>query len=128
MKTIENVTLYKCDFCEKELKRKHAMENHERICFHNPANNRKCFEGCKYLVQRKIELELGYDYYDSGEPATRMYNGFYCGLKEHFLMPPMVVNKDGGINAKHGYDEKGKEVEQELMPLECDKFDDGFNF
>ncbi len=25
MITIENVTIYKCDFCKKELKRKHSM-------------------------------------------------------------------------------------------------------
>lgn len=25
MKEINNVTIYKCDFCKKELKRKHAM-------------------------------------------------------------------------------------------------------
>jgi hypothetical protein len=128
MKTIENVTLYKCDFCKKELKRKHAMEKHEKTCFNNPENHRKCFESCRYLVQRKIELEIGRDNYDTGEPISRIYNGFYCGLKKHFLMPPMVENKDGGKNAKYGYDEKGEEVEQESMPKECAEFDDGFGF
>lgn len=30
-----NVTVYKCEFCNKKLYRKHAMIKHEDLCIHN---------------------------------------------------------------------------------------------
>lgn len=54
MKTIENVTIYKCDFCPKELKRKHAMVRHEKYCFRNPINDRPCFS-CEFLEYKQGE-------------------------------------------------------------------------
>lgn len=128
MKIIENITIYKCDFCKKELKRKHAMANHEIKCNNNPDNYRICFNNCQHLERKPITLDIGIDNYISGEPEQRTYNGFYCKLKEQYLIPAVVQNKDGGINAKYGYNEKGDEVEQEFMPKECHLFDDGFNF
>jgi len=129
MKTIENVTLYKCDFCKKELKRKHAMINHEIKCHNNPENNRKCFNCCSNLERKLITLDIGIDNYHTGEPEQRTYSGFYCALKQIYLIPPIIEHKDGkNTNAKYGYDEKGEEVEQEFMPRECDLFNDGFNF
>lgn len=129
MKTIENVTLYKCDFCKKELKRKHAMVNHEIKCNGNPENYRPCFNNCKYLERKPITLDIGIDNYNTGEPEQRTYNGFYCALKKEYLIPPIIEHKDGkNTNAKYGYDEKGEEVEQEFMPEKCDLYSDGYNF
>lgn len=129
MKTIENVTIYKCDFCKKELKRKHAMANHEEKCNNNPDNNRICFNGCQHLERKPIILDIGIDNYHTGEPEQRSYNGFYCAMKKQYLIPPFIENKDGkNTNAKYGYDSKGDEVEQEFMPKECDKYDDSINF
>lgn len=128
MKEIKNVTIYKCDFCKKELKRKHSMANHEIKCHNNPENNRKCFNGCAYLERKTIELYTGIDEYNTGEPVNKKYNGFYCSAKKQYLIPPIIEHKDGkNTNAKFGYDDKGEEVEQEFMPKECDLFD-GFNF
>jgi len=128
MKEINNVTIYKCDFCKKELKRKHAMANHEKKCNNNPENWRACFNGCQHLERKPIILDIGIDNYISGEPEQRTYNGFYCALKKQYLIPAVVQNKDGGINAKHGYDKKGEEVEQYFMPKECESYDDRLNF
>lgn len=127
MKVIENVTIYKCDFCKKELKRKHAMEAHEKSCWNNPENSHKCFEGCKYLTRKPIELGIGYDDIVTGEEVTRMYSGFFCELKKDFLVPKVIENRSSN-NVWYGYDENVNEVMQEPMPKECDLFDHGFNF
>ncbi len=121
MKTIENITIYKCDHCGKELKRKHAMEKHEKCCWNNPDNNHICFNNCHHLIRKNITLGIGKDEYISGEPITKTYNGFYCSLKNEFLLPKVIENKSDG-NAFYGEDEKGNEVEQKSMPKECNDF------
>lgn len=121
MKTIENVTLYKCDFCKKEYKRKHFCADHEKMCYWNPVNNRKCFEGCLNLERKEVEVYIGRD--DRyNEPIYRTYNGFFCQSKLIYLLPPNVDSE-----AKHAYDKKGNEIEQEFMPTECDKYFNGVN-
>lgn len=127
MKTIENITIYKCDFCKKELKRKHAMVNHELKCNNNPQNQRPCLNGCKHLEKRPIEYYSGKDEYYSGEPINNSGEAFYCALKEIFIIHPKVDHNERGNNLKWVYF-KNEEVEQESMPKECDKFDYGFNF
>src|SRR6185503_10160146 len=85
MKTIENVTIYKCDFCKKELKRKHAMVNHESKCFHNPANFSPCF-GCEHLVKKETSIYV--DTY-CGQIEKELLL-FHCNKKEIFVHPRTV--------------------------------------
>ena len=102
MKTIENVTLYKCDFCKKELKRKHAMVNHEKKCNCNPINFRACTSGCIYLEREEIDIdyEVGYDY-ENGETQyeSKKVNAFKC-TKFDKIMYPYSIEKSSALE-KH---------------------------
>lgn len=121
MQIKENITLYKCDFCKKELKRKHAMEIHENQCNSNPINQRPCLSGCSHLGQRDIEYYTGTDNYQSGEPNYRKGLAFYCELKDKFMLHPKLEYKDNVENLQTVYFEN-KEVEQEWMPKKCGEF------
>lgn len=95
MTTKENVTLYKCDFCKKQLFRKHAMLKHEEGCINNPKNKIVCFSGCAYLEQ----IDLDYDvfvgrHYEDGESIlnTRKSTCFKC-LKNDQLMYSFAAEK-----------------------------------
>ena len=123
MKIIENITLYKCDFCGKELKRKYAMINHELKCNNNPINNRPCLSGCKHLDTRDINWDIGKDDYITGEPTYHNGKAFYCALHKKFILHPKVENE---IGLKFVFDSEYKEVEQEPMPKECNYFNDDF--
>lgn len=126
MRVVENVTIYKCDFCKKELKRKHAMQNHENRCNNNPINNRPCLNGCKHLEKRDINWDVGKHDYVSGEPVYHNGKAFYCALHKKFILHPKVENE---IGLKWVWNSEDKEVEQEPMPKECKEFDDNiFNF
>lgn len=122
MKTKTNVTLYQCDFCKKELKRKHSMQKHELECNCNPINRRPCLNECKYLERRKIYLGIGRDDYFTGEEITREYNGFYCALKELFLLHPKIEYRNEFIKDEVTYDDKENEISQESMPLSCEDY------
>ena len=95
-----NITLYYCEFCKKELKRKHAMVNHESKCRNNPTNYQPCFN-CKYF-QEHVDSR---NYYSCNKLNKQMYT----------------------INAVHKkllekYPESFEEQEQ--MPLlECPSFE-----
>lgn len=122
MKTIENVTIYKCDFCKKELKRKHAMVNHEIICYHNPINKKACY-GCAYLTKKKVFVsfekhynpEYGTDYVDEEKEV------FQC-TKFGKLMFPWSIERKGLQNIWSTFED------QEAMPKSCDGFYDGYSF
>lgn len=122
MKTIENVTLYKCDFCKKELKRKHAMANHEVGCNRNPINNRPCLNACTHLSQTEIEYETGIDDYFTGEPQTRKANTFFCSLKKQLMLHPKLEHKESGKYLKNVY-KNSEEVEQDWMPKDCSSYE-----
>jgi hypothetical protein len=121
MKTIENVTIYKCDFCKKELKRKHAMENHEENCLSNPKNNRACLNGCIYL--ERVEKEVPFEYYyhpDYGsENSMKKVSVFRCSKFDKLMYPFSIERKKDML-------EKYPETfeEQEAMPKECNQFSD----
>jgi len=119
MKKIENVTIYKCDFCKKEMKRKHAMEKHENECNCNPINLRPCLDWCKYLERKPVILGTGREDYNSGEEITKEYNGFYCSLKKQYLIHPKAEYKNPYIKSEVTYNKNDDEITQELMPKEC---------
>lgn len=119
MKTIENITLYKCDFCKKELKRKHAMINHEFKCNCNPINFRACTNGCAFLEREKIDIDIETHFdHINGEHSykTIEVNAFKC-TKFDKIMYPYSIEKSSAL-------EKYPETfeYQEPMPKVCDSF------
>jgi len=114
MKTIENVTIYKCDFCKKELKRKYAMVKHEIKCFHNPVNFSPCFN-CSNLEKKEVKY-----YFDTfqGE-SSKDLNLFHCKLKQIFLYPA-TSDINNVFELGDDFNEK--------MPKECDLFSNDFEF
>lgn len=122
MITVENVTIYKCDFCKKELKRKHAMVDHESKCGANPINHRPCLNGCVHLDVKEIEYTRGDDY--NGDPIYTKGNAFYCKLKDTFMLLPKVEN-ESGLKWVHCGNE---EVQQFPMPKECESSGDDLDF
>jgi len=121
MKTIENVTLYKCDFCKKELKRKHAMVRHENQCNCNPENFKACTNGCNHL--KKIEIDVDFEtYYDyeNGEQnySTKKVFVFECSKFYKLMYPYSIEKKDLPNRFPDTYDG------QEAMPKECEGFND----
>jgi len=122
MKTIENVTLYKCDFCKKELKRKHAMINHEIRCNNNPVNNRPCLNCCIHSELKEIQYEAGYDDYNTGESVMKTGTTFFCSLKKQLMLHPKLEYKENGKYLKNVY-QNDEEVEQDWMPKECSSYE-----
>jgi hypothetical protein len=116
MKIIENITLYKCDFCKKELKRKWAIERHEERCMGNPIHNRPCFH-CQHLERREIEFRTQYEYPD-GEPVYHKSDGFFCAAKQQLLLHPKTQFFKG-LGDLWFVQLDGKETEQFEMPEEC---------
>lgn len=123
MKTIENVTIYKCDFCKKELKRKHAMLKHEELCSNNPNNHKACMNGCSHLIQEEIEVWFDNPYYhpdysNSSEGDYKKVTVFKC-TKLDKLMYPFSIERRNIVNEYPSTFEN-----QEPMPKECTVFDD----
>lgn len=125
MKTIENITLYKCDFCKKELKRKHAMINHEIRCNNNPLNNRPCLNCCIHSELKEIQYEAGYDDYNTGESVMKTGTTFFCSLKKQLMLHPKLEYRENGKYLKNVY-QNDEEVEQDWMPKECSSYETGF--
>lgn len=73
----ENVTIYKCEFCKKELKVKHAMVKHEDDCISNPKNFRICHD-CTFCEEKQVDYTVfGFNGYSEVE-VDKKANGFYC--------------------------------------------------
>jgi hypothetical protein len=111
----QNVTVYQCEFCKKKMFRGHAMENHEEMCFHNPANKRPCFE-CGNLIKK--EATIYFDTFD-GE-GSRQVNIFYCTHFERYMHTPQNEMKMNDIDL--GYETNHP------MPLTCEHFTDNLPF
>lgn len=124
MKVIENVTIFKCDFCSKELKRKNAMQKHEKQCYNNPDNFRACFNCCIHL-ESKNDGDNEIHYIAGGEYNIRLErtpNYFFCNKKQIKIYTPNAEFK--GLPKLY----PDTFEDQEPMPKECEYFDDGFNF
>lgn len=109
MKTIENITVYQCEFCKRKMYRKHAMVAHEIRCTMNPENIAKC-SGCEFLK----EITHTYGYGDT--EYERSSKAFLCTKLNKMLYPAKVVHK--GLLQKHPVTFDG----QEQMPKECELF------
>jgi hypothetical protein len=108
MKTIKNVTLYQCEYCKKDYKRKHFAISHEPKCRKNPANDQKCLHGCRHLEKKEVEI-----YFDILD-CYNIKELLYCNAKEEFVHPFWV----------EGYlqEDIKDEIPNNPMPEECDKY------
>jgi len=111
MKKIENITIYKCDFCKKKYEKQQACEKHEKYCTKNPENHSIC-SGCIYLEEKKEEIDNGDSWY-----AGRMVKYFFC-KKHNQRMHPLKCERTG-ITEK--YPEQFEE--SILFPKECADFE-----
>lgn len=116
MKVKENVTVYQCEHCDKKLFRKHAMENHEMMCYHNPDNFRPCY-GCVFLGKKKVQVNTNYPNPWGGDMFMDK-ELFYCHKKETFLHSPQVEMKGNAIDQENIEDE----VENNPMPISCEMY------
>ena len=117
MKIKHRVTLYVCDFCNKKLQVKGAMQRHEERCNKNPANDRPCLN-CPYLENKEVEYDTGMsDYYNGETIYAKSKNGFFCSKKQIMLLHPSTQWK------KHSLGwvlVDGEETKQFDMPESCD--------
>ena len=121
MKTIENVTLYKCDYCNKELKRKHAMIKHEKTCERSPDVEKACFN-CKHLdsIEKEVWFDNPYynpDYSNSREGDYKKVNVFHCKKLDKLMFPYSIEKRDLHNRFPSTYEE------QEAMPHKCFYFE-----
>lgn len=114
----ENVTLFCCEHCKKELKRKHSMEKHEKICDKNPVNMSHCYS-CKFLngIEKEVSFEI---YFGDGETdyVNKKVNVFHCSKFDKFMYPYSIERKGLPDRFPSTYDE------QEPMPKlgMCEEF------
>lgn len=55
MKVLENITIYKCDYCPKWYQLERFANKHEKYCRLNPNNRHACFDYCQHLVKERGE-------------------------------------------------------------------------
>lgn len=120
MKVLENITIFRCDYCFKEMKRKHSMVNHELICDKNP-NNQKACHFCKNLevIEKEVFFENPYYHpdYNDDDGEWKSVKVFRCILFDK-LMYPYSIEKRGLPNKyPDTFDE------QEPMPIVCESFE-----
>jgi len=115
MKIKENITLYCCGFCRKELKVKHAMAKHESNCVRNPKNIKPCMD-CAFMEreERDVEFITSYHGFD-GETMyqTKNVSAFRCRKFEKTMFPFQIERKELHIKFPETYED------QEPMPNEC---------
>ena len=115
MKIIENVTIYKCEYCKKELKLKHAMIKHEEKCLNNPKNHRACMT-CRHLTTETKKVWFENLYYDPEHEDSGSYQEkqvFKCESLGK-LMYPFKIERSGAADK---YPETFED--QEPMPKDC---------
>jgi len=123
MKIIENITIFKCDFCKKELKRKYAMEAHELRCGNNPINDRVCLH-CPHLDRKEIEFDTGISTYHGFEPVYRKAQTFYCKAKNILLLHPKTDYLKSDLSWVYL---DNKETEQFPMLVDCEVYENDKN-
>lgn len=113
MKVLESVTRYQCEFCKKELKRKHAMVRHEKYCNHNPSTFKAC-DMCVFITETKI------DYMSfNGERTAKSY---YCSKLDTVVYPNKVERL--GLPEKYPETFSG----QMPMPRTCEHRMDEYDY
>lgn len=113
---VTNVTIYKCEFCKKELKRKHAMVNHEEICDNNPKNKKACY-GCIHLQEHDTEYYTEHRGYDGEYDETEHKSHCFRCEKFEKLMFTWKAEK---LKLPEKYPETFED--QKRMPNSCRHF------
>lgn len=113
MEVIENTTIYKCNFCPRYLRKKHAMIKHEDLCIYNPKNHSAC-SSCKFLKEVEGSYEMRHP--EHGGNFTMTTKAFVCEKFGKKLYPFKVIRK--GLLEKYPETFEG----QELMPNKCSEF------
>ena len=81
----ENVTIYQCEFCKRNMLVKHAMIKHIVWCYKNPANKVKC-ENCVHLKEVENEYTVfRFNGYEETE-YTRKSKSFKCEKLDKILL------------------------------------------
>lgn len=110
---IENVTIYKCEFCSKKLYRKHAMLKHEDLCFNNPKNIKACMN-CEFL--EKIQINAHWLVGNSEHvDNSKQVDVFRCNKLDKLMFP-------FSIERRKLHEKFDTYSEQEPMPSKCDEF------
>lgn len=118
MKTITGITLFQCDFCKKDYKRKHHCEKHENQCFKNPKNFRPCFS-CHQLTKESVEVQFeGCGLYGEYAEFFETKEILFCNHFGTFLHTPQNAIKGNAYELSEGNEE---------MPIQCAKFDSDSN-
>ena len=115
MKIKENVTLYICEHCKKEMKTLKGMARHERICNKNPLNVRIC-HGCSHLEEKEIEVTY-FNYANGYETEhVKKAKSFYCNKLKVGVYPYVVERRGLQDSYPETFDE------QVPMKKECKDF------
>lgn len=115
MKVLENITLYKCEFCKKKLQVKHAMVRHEEFCSKNPKNIKAC-SMCVFLKETTVEYTKFYfNGYSESEQDVKA-KGFKCEKLNKLLYPTKVEKLDLPNRFPETF------ADQEPMPNKCEHF------
>jgi hypothetical protein len=88
MKIQLNVTIYKCDHCNKRYLVKSACEKHETFCSKNPENVFAC-AGCIHIKERSEVIDDD----SSGWLCSKTIKYFYCEKLNKRLHPLKAVRK-----------------------------------
>lgn len=118
MHIIENVTIYKCEYCRKESKNKGAMTRHENKCKNNPKNHKACIGGCSYLKYKEVEV----CFEERGLNVANKYvkiNIPYCTKLDKLMFPYSIERKN--LHKKYSTFDG-----QEPMPHKCDHFNQNY--
>jgi len=116
---IRTQEIYNCEHCNKLYLRKKSCEMHEKYCMKNEANIPKCF-GCEFLSKEEGETRQGFD--EDVKYFTPSH--FYC-TKKSKVMHPIKLQRKIDSNSIKNEDVIVflEETESELMPKECDIFE-----
>lgn len=108
--------VYTCDHCKKKYFVKSACEKHEEWCYQNPKNFLPCFQGCKYLDEVVVEINI--DCENPYSPYNRSSKTLYCNkLKK--IMYTLSAERRGLVER---YNLEGQD--QFPMPkVQCEDFE-----
>jgi hypothetical protein len=112
METVKT-TAFKCEFCRKRYFVAATCKYHELVCKKRKENQHACWN-CFGLTKVRVDFDDGNNVEDEQTCYT-----FYCKKRNKYLYSNKAkINKH--IVIKYPCYDKGKEIEHELMPLECE--------
>lgn len=109
MKTIKNITIYKCKYCGKIYVKKIFAEKHHFKCRKNPENIGIC-HSCTSITKKSFKVFFSSTGGDWEEDRT----SFYCIKKNIYIKPRWASDLD-----EYFADELPEIIN---MPLKCDYY------